>query len=204
MKNVFGFVCLSFLGAASYVLTEDKSFSYTDIDFVFRCDLSSESVWTEIKDLVCQCLTRQILSTSKCFSPIIVQTAYFEKVVRVVNPKNGDSWALISLCNFHGENIELKFVDRMKRQFQFSVDSFQIILDPLLDFYQDVQQCAPTKKKSSNHSGSSNRQEKQSIDRFDFLHLFQNIVSTKLIGFSTIIQCRTSQSNVSTAVFNQL
>lgn len=29
--------------------------------------------------------------------------------------------------------IELKFVDMMRRQFEFSVDSFQITLDPLLD-----------------------------------------------------------------------
>ena len=29
--------------------------------------------------------------------------------------------------------IELKFVERMRRNFEFSVDSFQITLDPLID-----------------------------------------------------------------------
>jgi hypothetical protein len=56
----------------------------------------------------------------------------------VINPSNNDSWALMSLCNVNGQNIELKFVDRMKRQFQFSVDSFQILLDPLLDHYEQI------------------------------------------------------------------
>lgn len=44
-------------------------------------------------------------------------------------------WSLISLCNNEGQNIELKFVDKMKRQFQFSVDAFQVHLNSLLDYY---------------------------------------------------------------------
>lgn len=44
-------------------------------------------------------------------------------------------WSLISLCNNEGQNIELKFVDKMKRQFQFSVDAFQIHLNSLLNYY---------------------------------------------------------------------
>ncbi|CAF1034673.1 unnamed protein product [Adineta ricciae] len=127
-------------GAASYVLTNDKLFSYTDIDFVFRCDLSSESTWTQIKTTVCECLSQQIPSTSSqlSVSPIIIQAAYVKKIVRVINPSNNDSWALISLYNINGQNIELKFVDRLKRQFQFSVDSFQILLDPLMDYYERI------------------------------------------------------------------
>jgi hypothetical protein len=133
IKELFSFLIL---GAASYVLTNDKSFSYSDIDFIFRCDLSSESVK---HTTVCECLARHIsstktsssLSSQLSFSPIIIQAAYVEKVVRVINPSNNDSWALMSLCNVNGQNIELKFVERMKRQFQFSVDSFQILLDPL-------------------------------------------------------------------------
>jgi len=50
--------------------------------------------------------------------------------------ERGDRWSLISLSNNKGKNVELKFVDAMKRQFEFSVDSFQIILDSLLTFYE--------------------------------------------------------------------
>ena len=137
-------------GAASYVLTHDKCFAYTDIDFVFRCDLSSESTWTQIKTLVCECLSQQIPSTTSSLSPIIIQTAYVEKIVRILNPSNKDSWALISLYNMHGRNIELKFVDRMKRQFQFSADSFQILIDPLLNYYEQISKYS---KKQQYHHG---------------------------------------------------
>jgi hypothetical protein len=155
-------------GAASYVLTNDKSFSYSDIDFIFRCDLSSESAWTQIKTTVCECLARHIssinsssssFSSQLSFSPIIIQAAYVEKVVRVVNPSNNDSWALMSLCNVNGQNIELKFVDRMKRQFQFSVDSFQILLDPLLDHYEQIfKYQQQTNKKQVNYYYHSKQQ----------------------------------------------
>jgi hypothetical protein len=148
ISNTYTYITCIPIGAASYVLTHDKSFAYADMDFVFGCDLSSESTWTQIKNIVCQCLSQRMPGNS--FSSIIIQTAYVEKIVRIVNPANQDSWALISLCNHHGQNIELKFVDRMKRQFQFSVDSFQIILDPLLTYYEQQpnvkQTCELTKK----------------------------------------------------------
>lgn len=51
--------------------------------------------------------------------------------------QDGDRWSLISLGNSRPHrNVELKFVDTMRRQFEFSVDSFQIILDSLLLFYE--------------------------------------------------------------------
>lgn len=157
------------LGAASYVLTNDKSFSYTDVDFIFRCDLSSEAKWTQIKTIVCECLSRRISATS--FSPVIIQAAYMEKVVRVTNPTNQDSWALISLCNVNGQNIELKFVDRMKRQFQFSVDSFQISIDPLLDYYAEMskyQQTLP-KKYQYHHYGESHSVDSSCCELLSFV-----------------------------------
>ena len=81
-----------------------------------------------------------------------VKEAYVKKMVKIyeavsgacASPVAGESaesrqaasrWSLISLCNREGQNIELKFVDKMRRQFQFSVDAFQIHLDSLLDYY---------------------------------------------------------------------
>ena len=57
-----------------------------------------------------------------------------QKLVRVCN--GSDAWSLISLSNNCGKNVELKFVDRMRRQFEFSVDSFQINLDSMLAFFE--------------------------------------------------------------------
>lgn len=55
-------------------------------------------------------------------------------MVKVCN--DSDRWSLISLSNNSGKNVELKFVDSLRRQFEFSVDSFQIRLDSLLLFYE--------------------------------------------------------------------
>ena len=57
-----------------------------------------------------------------------------QKMVKVCN--DSDRWSLISLSNNSGKNVELKFVDSLRRQFEFSVDSFQIKLDSLLLFYE--------------------------------------------------------------------
>lgn len=72
------------------------------------------------------------------------------------SPANTTSrWSLISFCNDQGKNIELKFVDKMKRQFQFSVDSFQIHLDSLLRYY-DCQDSLGDELYQSNSSISVN------------------------------------------------
>lgn len=63
-----------------------------------------------------------------------------------LNSSTVSRWSLISLCNNEGKNIELKFVDKMKRQFQFSVDAFQIHLDSLLQYYE----CQDSSKQEEN------------------------------------------------------
>ncbi len=65
-------------------------------------------------------------------SALTLKEAYVQKLVKVCN--DSDRWSLISLSNNTGKNVELKFVDSLRRQFEFSVDSFQIALDSLLLF----------------------------------------------------------------------
>lgn len=89
-----------------------------------------------------------------------------QKMVKVFNEY--DRWSLISLSNNSGKNLELKFVSVLRRQFEFSVDSFQIILDRLLESYklQDSQSrknSAHLKEQSvESHSKSSQSLLKQS------------------------------------------
>lgn len=66
-------------------------------------------------------------------SSATLKEAYVQKMVKVFNEY--DRWSLISLSNNSGKNLELKFVSMLRRQFEFSVDSFQIILDRLLESY---------------------------------------------------------------------
>lgn len=77
-------------------------------------------------------------------SSATMKEAYVQKMVKVFNEY--DRWSLISLSNNSGKNLELKFVSVLRRQFEFSVDSFQIILDRLLESYmqQESQSCIST------------------------------------------------------------
>lgn len=77
-------------------------------------------------------------------SSATMKEAYVQKMVKVFNEY--DRWSLISLSNNSGKNLELKFVSVLRRQFEFSVDSFQIILDRLLESYmqQDFQSSIST------------------------------------------------------------
>ncbi|CAF4547549.1 unnamed protein product [Rotaria sp. Silwood1] len=143
-------------GAASYVLVNDSNFVYRDIDILIhiKTPLSSEQkttlfssnnepylcdVWTIIKYIICSCLLEHITNiktseqqsqqyTHNYLSTIL--DAYAKKNIKISSEQ--DSWALLSLQNYSGQNLELKFVEHLKRQWQFSVDSFQINLEPLL------------------------------------------------------------------------
>lgn len=120
-------------GAASHVLAPESS-PYNDLDLIFAVDLSNQRNFDKVKTAVLDSLLDFLPEgvSKKRISTCSLKEAYVHKMVKVTN---GDRWSLISLSNNRGRNIELKFVDTMRRQFEFSVDSFQIILDSLLLFY---------------------------------------------------------------------
>ncbi|KAG9348858.1 hypothetical protein JZ751_029175 [Albula glossodonta] len=148
---------------ASHVLLEDEGWSYKDLDVIFRVDLPQEAelqpqeVGPQPHEMGVQFheaafqppdtgfqLVRDVVLSSlldflpggvnkEKITPITLKEAYVQKLVKVST--DTDRWSLISLCNHDGRNVELKFVDRIRRQFEFSVDSFQIILDPVLAHY---------------------------------------------------------------------
>lgn len=136
-------------GAASYVLVNDSDFVYRDIDILFlvKTPLSLQQhttlfssnnepylcdVWTIIKYIVSSCLIGQISNSQSCTQYFIssVLDTYTKKNIQICSEQ--DSWGLLSLQNLLGQNLELKFVENLKRQWQFSVDSFQIDIKPIL------------------------------------------------------------------------
>ncbi|XP_054858657.1 terminal nucleotidyltransferase 5C [Eublepharis macularius] len=121
--------------AAGQVLVKDNGLGCKDLDLVFQVTLPSEMEFQFVRDVVLQSLLNFLpegVSKQK-ISPMTLKEAYIQKLVKVYTEV--DRWSLISLSNNHGRNVELKFVDRIRRQFEFSVDSFQIILDSLLLYY---------------------------------------------------------------------
>ncbi|RWS14567.1 protein FAM46C-like protein [Dinothrombium tinctorium] len=121
-------------GAASYVLSPENS-QYNDLDLIFCVDLSNSRNFDKVRAAVLDSLLDFLPDgcNKKRISSCSLKEAYLHKMVKV---PEGDRWSLISLSNNRGRNVELKFVDVMKRQFEFSVDSFQIIIDSLLLFYE--------------------------------------------------------------------
>ncbi|XP_018670981.2 uncharacterized protein LOC100185204 [Ciona intestinalis] len=96
----------------------------------------NQSSWQKIKDSVLEILLELLPEgvVRSNMTSVVLGTAYVQKMVKVAN--DSDKWSLISLNNNSGRNLELKFVQSMRRQFEFSVDSFQIILDTYLGFTQ--------------------------------------------------------------------
>ncbi|KAG1960728.1 terminal nucleotidyltransferase 5Ab [Rhinichthys klamathensis goyatoka] len=122
--------------AASHVLHEDSGLGYKDLDLIFCADLKGEVAFQTVKDIVLDCLLDFLPEgvNKEKITPVTLKEAYVQKMVKVCN--DSDRWSLISLSNNSGKNVELKFVDSLRRQFEFSVDSFQIRLDSLLLFYE--------------------------------------------------------------------
>ncbi|CAL9690676.1 unnamed protein product [Knipowitschia caucasica] len=120
---------------ASHVLVQDQGWSYKDLDVIFRVDLPHEAEFQLIKEVVLGTLLDFLPEgvNKEKITPMTLKEAYVQKLVKVHTEQN--RWSLISLSNNNGRNVELKFVDSIRRQFEFSVDSFQIILDSTLSFY---------------------------------------------------------------------
>jgi hypothetical protein len=123
-------------GGASYIVGTENVTPYNDLDLIFGVDLSTTNNVQKVKNTALDSLLNFLpegVNTDNMTS-CTLKEAYVHKLVKVSN--DNDRWSLISLSNRTGRNVELKFVDKMRRQYEFTVDSFQIILDSLLTFYE--------------------------------------------------------------------
>jgi hypothetical protein len=189
-------------GAASYVLIDDSNFAYRDIDILFCIDTPltmkrqttlfasnndsySCDTWTIIKYVICSCLIEYMPDIQQ-FTPKFLSTildTYTKKNIHITSEH--DSWALLSLQNLLGRNLELKFIKHWKRQWQFSVDSFQIDLEPLL--FESVNSSSSLAQSITRQLPTMNIQ----IEAFNAVHIrsdhqTQDISTTPLqFGFFT-------------------
>ncbi|KAG5858085.1 terminal nucleotidyltransferase 5ba [Anguilla rostrata] len=133
--------------AASHVLHQDTGLGYKDLDLIFGVSLTDDRAFRLVKDVVLDCLLDFLPPgvNRDRITPLTLKEVYVQKLVKVCN--DSDRWSLISLSNNTGKNVELKFVDSLRRQFEFSVDSFQIALDSLLLF----DRCSATPMSESFH-----------------------------------------------------
>ncbi|XP_040190911.1 terminal nucleotidyltransferase 5D-like, partial [Rana temporaria] len=122
---------------ASHILMQQNGTSCKDLDIIFGVELPGEAAFQTVKEIVLDSLLDFL---PKCvnkerITALTMNEAYVQKMVKVYTEH--DRWSLISLSNNSGKNVELKFVHSLRRQFEFSVDSFQIVLDTILDIYAE-------------------------------------------------------------------
>lgn len=126
---------------ASFCLAEEcehrPQLGYKDLDVIFGVELRDDFDLHIIKDQVLKSLLELFPEGARVdrISTFMLEKAYVKKMVKIST--GTDQWSLISFGDDSGMNIELKFVHQMRRQYEFSVDSFQIIVDPIM-FFDDA------------------------------------------------------------------
>lgn len=144
-------------GVASHII--NTSFPYNDLDILFNLTFEFDQrhrIFKQIRNQVCLVLLDILVQECpQQLEKVLVRdnlshehasthfpTAYFQKYI-VVPPahdksatEEDDCWSLICLRNLLGQNLEFKFVRcsegvSLKRHFEFSSDSFQIVVDDI-------------------------------------------------------------------------
>nr|XP_015816519.2 uncharacterized protein LOC107386563 [Nothobranchius furzeri] len=124
---------------ASHVLVRDNGLGYRDLDIIFGVELPRQEDFQVIKEVVLGSL-RDLLPCGvnrRKITCLTMKEAYVQKMVKVFNEH--DRWSLILLSNNRAKTVGLRFVSSLRRQFEFSVDSFQIILDRMLESYWETE-----------------------------------------------------------------
>ena len=124
--------------AASYCICDESDshpkIHYNDIDVIFG--IEKESDFHVIKDAVMTSLMDFLPDqVSKCnLTSQLMEETYVRKMVLISN--RDVRWSLVSLgdSSSNSTTIELKFVDRIRRKYEFTVDSFQILIDSYFNF----------------------------------------------------------------------
>jgi len=128
-------------GAASYVLSEASSF-FNDIDLLVYVNFNAtaehlyldgikSAVLKSLREIVRDVLTNFCPSQTASLTDGALSRAYIAKLYKHTSrdgAENSNIWSLFSFNNFQGRNIEFKFIHTMERQYQFSIDSWQIDL----------------------------------------------------------------------------
>ena len=124
--------------AAAYVIAGSTP-DYNDLDLIVNVDLEGPDDLDYLREQLILSFASvaeersQIKLERKTF---VLARTYIRKMIKV-NQGDGpehDLWSMIALRNARGRNVEVKFVARLKRQFEFSVDSFQVLLNDFMAY----------------------------------------------------------------------
>ncbi|XP_034034617.1 uncharacterized protein LOC117517631 [Thalassophryne amazonica] len=144
---------------ASHVLVQDNGLGYRDLDIIFGVELPRQEHFQVIKEVVLGSL-RDLLPCGvnrRRITFLTMKEAYVQKMVKVFTEH--DRWSFIALSNNRAKTLGLRFVSSLRRQFEFSVDSFQIILDRMLESYWEAERKQGGMLAMSTDPNQDNREE---------------------------------------------
>ena len=161
---------------ASSVLASSNDIAYNDLDLIFSLELTTGKAYDKVKCAVLESLMHLLPEgvSRKRMSTCSLKEAYVSKMVKV---NDSDRWSLITLGNNRSKSVELKFVDSMRRQYEFSVDSFHILLDTLFLFYE----CASDTPIGDNFYPTVVGESMYGDFHAALFHLHKKLVSTSAI-----------------------
>eukprot|EP00730_Choanoeca_flexa_P018857 TRINITY_DN9190_c0_g2_i1.p1 TRINITY_DN9190_c0_g2~~TRINITY_DN9190_c0_g2_i1.p1 ORF type:complete len:506 (+),score=95.09 TRINITY_DN9190_c0_g2_i1:278-1795(+) len=126
--------------AATCCFSEDEP-DYNDLDIVFHLSDDSRSRLCDIRGVLIQHL-RNIMPHLSCLDDHGVSQHTFSKMFITPTSSNprADAWALFTLRARDASmpSIDLKFVQRIQRPYQFSINSLQVILPTDDQLYPDI------------------------------------------------------------------
>jgi len=159
---------------ASSVLSNNNDIAYNDLDLIFSLEMTTGKAYDKVKCAVLESLMHLLPEgvSRKRMSTCSLKEAYVSKMVKV---NDSDRWSLITLGNNRSKSVELKFVDSMRRQYEFSVDSFHILLDTLFLFYE----CASDTPIGDNFYPTVVGESMYGDFHAALFHLHKKLISTK-------------------------
>ena len=132
----------------SYCICEDSGrhpqFHHNDIDLVIGVEVRDASDFHTIRHAVLETLMDFLphtINKTNSTTLQLMENDYMGHTIHVSNQENRWCVVLLGSCkSISGDSctIELKFVDKMKRKYEFSIDSFQILLDPYLEYIKAI------------------------------------------------------------------
>jgi len=156
-------------GFSSYVMCH--KFRYNDLDILFHLEFPLEkrlAIFEKIRGLILQELAQlakivepdlrnQKLNFSELAAGYIQKSVVIPLAHETEIKDDEDCWSLVCLRNLQGRNLEFKFLKSLKRNFEFSTDSFQLLLDEdyisrlcrIVNLVEPLKQYENEKKKDS-------------------------------------------------------
>ena len=117
--------------AASHCLNKESVPEYSDLDFVFHLgETTTRGQLEKIRGVLAKCLADRLPHAGSYSGDHVLHTLVHKQYISPPSGAGADAWAVYAIKGSRpGTSVDLKFVQRLARPYQFSADSFAIVLN---------------------------------------------------------------------------